>query len=181
MNFNFSPSQAAQGANYAGRAMNAFQSAVNIDDQQPQAEGTTFWFRWLIRVVAITTGICKYAEIVYQSLHLYLCSLLSLVAMICGMFGALSISPTCIIAGVMMMYVCLSLLRTKDDLVVSLSVSSASHWSCSKFLSAVNSCNTRNRWHNSLNNVHPGKRRCSIPCKLTGDTQSDRVTNPCWF
>ena len=59
MNFNFSPGQAAQGANYANRAMNAFQTAVNIDDQQPQAEGTTFWFRWLIRVVAVTTGISK--------------------------------------------------------------------------------------------------------------------------
>lgn len=56
MNLNFSPGQAAQGANYAGRAMNAFQTAVNIDNQQPQAEGTTFWFRWLIRVVAVTTG-----------------------------------------------------------------------------------------------------------------------------
>lgn len=81
MSFNFSPTQAAQGANYANRAMNAFQTAVNIDDQQPQAEGTTFWFRWLIRVVAVTTGA---------------------LAMICGIFGALSISPTCIIAGVMM-------------------------------------------------------------------------------
>lgn len=59
MNFNFSPGQAAQGATYANRAMNAFQTAVNIDDQQPQAEGTTFWFRWLIRVVAVTTGTCK--------------------------------------------------------------------------------------------------------------------------
>ena len=59
MNFNFSPGQAAQGANYANRAMNAFQTAVNIDEQQPQTEGTTFWFRWLIRVVAVTTGACK--------------------------------------------------------------------------------------------------------------------------
>jgi hypothetical protein len=59
MNMNFSPNQAAQGANYANRAMNAFQTAVNIDNEQPQAEGTTFWFRWLIRVVAVTTGGCK--------------------------------------------------------------------------------------------------------------------------
>jgi hypothetical protein len=62
MNFNFSPSQAAQGANYAGRAVNAFQTAVNIDDQQPQPEGTTFGFRWLIRVVAIVTGIRKFTK-----------------------------------------------------------------------------------------------------------------------
>lgn len=81
MNFNVTPGQAAQGANYAGRAMNAFQSAVNIDNQQPNVEGTTFWFRWLIRVVAVTTGG---------------------LAMICGVFGALSVSPMCIIAGVMM-------------------------------------------------------------------------------
>ncbi|CAF1462604.1 unnamed protein product [Rotaria magnacalcarata] len=82
MSFNLNASQAAQGATYAGRAMNAFQTAVNIDDQQPQAEGTTFWFRWLVRIVAVVTGI---------------------LAMICGLFGALSISPFCIIAGVMMM------------------------------------------------------------------------------
>ena len=58
MSFNFTPtpSQAAQGASYAGRAMNAFNSAVNIDDQQPQAAGTTFWFRWFVRVVAVVTG-----------------------------------------------------------------------------------------------------------------------------
>ena len=49
--------QAAQGANYAGHAMNAFQTAVNIDNQQAKPEGTTFWFRWLIRIVAIVTGI----------------------------------------------------------------------------------------------------------------------------
>jgi len=60
MSFNFTTNQAAQGANYAGRAMNAFQTAVNIDSQQPQAEGTTFGFRWLIRVVAIVTGIRKF-------------------------------------------------------------------------------------------------------------------------
>ncbi|CAF0970456.1 unnamed protein product [Adineta ricciae] len=81
MSYNFTASQAAQGANYAGRAMNAFQTAVNIDDQQAHPEGTTFWFRWFIRVVAVTTG---------------------LLAMLCGLFGALSISPFCIIAGVMM-------------------------------------------------------------------------------
>lgn len=56
MSFNVTPNQAAQGASYAGRAMNAFQTAVNIDNQQPQTEGTTFWFRWLIRVVAVVTG-----------------------------------------------------------------------------------------------------------------------------
>ena len=56
---NINASQAAQGANYAGRAMNAFQTAVDIDNQQPQQEGTTFWFRWLIRIVAIITGIRK--------------------------------------------------------------------------------------------------------------------------
>lgn len=60
MSFNFTTNQAAQGANYAGRAMNAFQTAVNIDNQQPQAEGTTFGFRWLIRVVAVVTGIRKF-------------------------------------------------------------------------------------------------------------------------
>ena len=60
MNINLTPGQAAQGASYAGRAMNAFQSAVNIDNQQPNVEGTTFWFRWLIRVVAVTTGGRKY-------------------------------------------------------------------------------------------------------------------------
>ena len=60
MNINVNASQAAQGANYAGRAMNAFQSAVDIDNQQPQAEGTTFWFRWLIRIVAVVSGIRKY-------------------------------------------------------------------------------------------------------------------------
>ena len=60
MNINVNANQAAQGANYAGRAMNAFQSAVDIDNQQPQAEGTTFWFRWLIRIVAVVSGIRKY-------------------------------------------------------------------------------------------------------------------------
>jgi hypothetical protein len=59
MSFNFTANQATQGANYAGRAMNAFQTAVNIDNQQPQQAGTTFWFRWFIRVVAIVTGIRK--------------------------------------------------------------------------------------------------------------------------
>lgn len=56
MSFNLNANQTAQGAQYAGRAMNAFQTAVNYDNDQPQAEGTTFWFRWLIRVVAIVTG-----------------------------------------------------------------------------------------------------------------------------
>lgn len=56
---NLSSDQAAQGAQYAGRAMNVFQTAVNIDNQQPKTEGTTFWFRWLIRIVAVVTGICK--------------------------------------------------------------------------------------------------------------------------
>jgi ABC-type multidrug transport system fused ATPase/permease subunit len=83
MSFNFTANQATQGANYAGRAMNAFQTAVNIDNQQPQQAGTTFWFRWFIRVVAIVTGI---------------------LAMICGIFGALSVSPFCIIAGVLMIF-----------------------------------------------------------------------------
>jgi len=56
MSFNLNANQTAQGAQYAGRAMNAFQTAVNYDNNQPQTEGTTFWFRWLIRVVAIFTG-----------------------------------------------------------------------------------------------------------------------------
>jgi hypothetical protein len=56
----FNANQTAQTANYAGRAMNAFQTAVEIDNQQVQPEGTTFWFRWLIRIVAIVTGIRKY-------------------------------------------------------------------------------------------------------------------------
>jgi hypothetical protein len=56
----FNANQTAQTANYAGQAMNAFQTAVNIDNQQPQPEGTTFWFRWLIRIVAIVTGIRKF-------------------------------------------------------------------------------------------------------------------------
>ncbi len=59
MSFNFTASQATQGANYAGRAMNAFQTAVNVDNQQPHTEGTTFWFRWFIRVVAVVTGLRK--------------------------------------------------------------------------------------------------------------------------
>ncbi|CAF0786881.1 unnamed protein product [Rotaria sordida] len=63
--------------------MNAFQTAVNIDNQQPQAEGTTFWFRWFIRVVAVVSGI---------------------LAMICGLFGALSLSPSCIIAGIIIIF-----------------------------------------------------------------------------
>ena len=54
---NIDATQAAQSANYAGQAMNAFQTAVNIDNQQAKPEGTTFWFRWLIRIVAIVTGI----------------------------------------------------------------------------------------------------------------------------
>lgn len=54
--------QAAQSASYAGRAMDAFQTAVTIDNQQPQQEGTTFWFRWLIRIVAVVTGIRKYPD-----------------------------------------------------------------------------------------------------------------------
>jgi len=83
MSFNFTPSQAAQGANYAGRAMNAFQTAVNVDNQQPHPEGTTFGFRWLVRVCAVVTGT---------------------LAMICGIFGAISISPFCIIAGVLMVF-----------------------------------------------------------------------------
>lgn len=56
---NFNASQATQSANYAGRAMDAFQTAVTIDNQQAKPEGTTFWFRWLIRIVAVITGICK--------------------------------------------------------------------------------------------------------------------------
>lgn len=56
MSFNFTANQAAQGANYAGRAMNAFQTAVNVDNQQPKPEGTTFWFRTAVRTVAIISG-----------------------------------------------------------------------------------------------------------------------------
>lgn len=56
---NFNANQATQSANYAGRAMDAFQTAVTIDNQQPKPEGTTFWFRWLIRLVAVITGIRK--------------------------------------------------------------------------------------------------------------------------
>lgn len=59
MSFNFTANQAAQGANYAGRAMNAFQTAVNVDSQQPQPEGTTFWFRTVVRSVAVITGARK--------------------------------------------------------------------------------------------------------------------------
>ncbi len=66
MSMNFNANQAAQTANYAGQAMNAFQTAVNIDNQQPQAEGTTFWFRWLIRIVAIVTGIRKLISFLFN-------------------------------------------------------------------------------------------------------------------
>ena len=69
MSFNFTPNQAAQGASYAGRAMNAFQTAVNIDDQQPQTPGTTFGFRWFIRVVAVVSGLRKF-EKQHQSLSI---------------------------------------------------------------------------------------------------------------
>jgi hypothetical protein len=62
MSFNFTANQAAQGANYAGRAMNAFNTAVNMDNQQPQPEGTTFNFRWLVRVVAVVSGIRKFVK-----------------------------------------------------------------------------------------------------------------------
>jgi len=86
---NINTSQAAQSANYAGRAMNAFQTAVAIDNQQPQAEGTTFWFRWLVRIVAIVTGI---------------------LAMICGVFGALSTSASCIAAGVILIFLGFSMI-----------------------------------------------------------------------
>jgi hypothetical protein len=86
---NFNANQAAQTANYAGRAANVFQTAVNIDNEQPKAEGTTFWFRWLIRIVAIVTGI---------------------LAMICGVIGALSISPSCIGAGVIMIFLGFSMI-----------------------------------------------------------------------
>jgi hypothetical protein len=85
----FNTTQAAQTANYAGRAMNAFQTAVDIDNQQPQAEGTTFWFRWLIRIVAVVTGI---------------------LAMICGVFAAISITPTCIAAGVILIFLGFSMI-----------------------------------------------------------------------
>jgi hypothetical protein len=85
----FNANQAAQTANYAGRAMNAFQTAVDIDNQQPQQEGTTFWFRWLIRIVAIVTGI---------------------LAMICGVFAAISITPACIAAGVIMIFLGFSMI-----------------------------------------------------------------------
>jgi hypothetical protein len=85
----FNTNQAAQTANYAGRAMNAFQTAVNIDNQQPQPEGTTFWFRWLIRIVAVVTGI---------------------LAMICGVFGAISITPRCIAAGIIQIFLGFSMI-----------------------------------------------------------------------
>lgn len=110
MSFNFTPNQAAQGANYAGRAMNAFQTAVNIDSQQPQAPGTTLWFRWFVRVVAVVTGIRKIEKTNSNNSS----SFSSVVAMICGIFGALSISPFCIIAGVLMMFVC-SLYNMRDS------------------------------------------------------------------
>jgi hypothetical protein len=57
---NFNTTQAAQTANYAGIAMNEFQTAVDINNQQPQAEKITSWFRWLIRIVAVVTGIRKF-------------------------------------------------------------------------------------------------------------------------
>ena len=72
MSFNFTPNQAAQGANYAGRAMNAFQTAVNIDSQQPQTPGTTLWFRWFIRVVAVVTGIRKIEKNKLQQFFFFL-------------------------------------------------------------------------------------------------------------
>ena len=105
MSYNFTASQAAQGANYAGRAMNGLQTAVNIDDQQAHPEGTTFWFRWFIRVVAVTTGLRKFSLSNDKTKHNLRYRFFSTVAMLCGLFGALSISPFCIIAGVMMMYV----------------------------------------------------------------------------
>jgi len=86
---NFNSNQAAQTANYAGRAMNAFQTAVTIDNQQPQPEGTTFWFRWLIRIVAVVTGI---------------------LAMVCGVIGAIGISATCLAAGVIMVFLGFSMI-----------------------------------------------------------------------
>ncbi|CAF0986955.1 unnamed protein product [Rotaria sordida] len=86
---NLNANQAAQTANYAGQAMNAFQTAVTIDNQQPKPEGTTFWFRWLIRIVAIATGIF---------------------AMICGVFGALSTSASCIAAGAIMIFLGFSMI-----------------------------------------------------------------------
>ncbi|CAF2851496.1 unnamed protein product [Rotaria sp. Silwood2] len=85
----FNTNQAAQTANYAGQAMNAFQTAVAIDDQQAKPEGTTFWFRWLIRIVAIVTGI---------------------LAMICGVFAAISVTPSCIAAGVIMIFLGFSMI-----------------------------------------------------------------------
>jgi hypothetical protein len=111
MNFNFSPNQAAQGANYAGRAMNAFQTAVNIDNQQPQPEGTTFGFRWLIRVVAVVSGLREFS---IKNKYIFFIHRFLLVAIICGIFGALSISPFCIIAGVLMMFVYFFILITID-------------------------------------------------------------------
>ncbi|CAF1179705.1 unnamed protein product [Adineta ricciae] len=86
---NFNANQAAQTAKFAGGAMNAFQTAVDIDNQQPQQEGTTFWFRWLIRIVAVVTGI---------------------LAMICGVFGALSVSLSCIAAGIIMIFLGFSMI-----------------------------------------------------------------------
>lgn len=99
---NINANQAAQGANYAGRAMNAFQSAVEIDNQQPQAEGTTFWFRWLIRIVSVITGIRTFFP---GSLFIFNRVRSLLVAMVCGVIAALSIHATCIAAGVIMVYV----------------------------------------------------------------------------
>lgn len=98
---NLNPDQAAQTASYAGQAMNMFQTAVTIDNQQPQPEGTTFWFRWLIRIVAIVTGIRNYSsKILLENIFFII-----VVAMICGVFAAISISPICIAAGAIMMLV----------------------------------------------------------------------------
>jgi hypothetical protein len=92
-------SQAAQGISYANHAANAFQTAVDIDNQQPHAEGTTFWFRWLIRIVAVVTGIRKSIDWCLTKS----CNDLHLVAMICGVIAALSTHATCIAGGAIMM------------------------------------------------------------------------------
>lgn len=99
----FNSTQAAQTANYGRQAMNAFQTAVTIDNQQPKPEGTTFWFRWLVRIVAIVTGVRKIILIFFGLITPLL--FVFLVAMICGVIGALSIKPTCIAAGVLTTYV----------------------------------------------------------------------------
>jgi len=59
------------------------QAAINADSQQQHVEGTTFWFRWVVRIVAILTGIG---------------------AMVCGVIGAISIHATCVAAGVIMIF-----------------------------------------------------------------------------